>query len=1234
MIDDDFNTLSEDICDCDFDSQTAYLVKKINDKPINTITIVEYLNDKNTQKKINKEKLYLVCKKGNKLIKYKSEKRKPHFKHKNIGDNAMSLWHKEWQECFEETERVIGKRRADAIVGNKILEFQYSRITTENIDNRTENYKNYKVLWIIDCRNNIEIEENGKTYILTFVKDQWKYKNFINQKYIYLDTGNRIFRIRPSNVKSNIIEVSNYKVKNEFIEYLYNDTIEWEDCLLEQGVIYFNQRGAGCGKTYESIQLIQNDKFANKELFIYLTKVHPAKDVIFSEFKDQVKNDNLHNIIINKNLDELKDEKDRKYIIPGTRLVYKDTTKEIKKEFEMIIATIDSFTFAVGKEDFWNSDFFKGINKSIIDEQMKIGPKGKINYAKKNVNLNKKCLVIIDEAQDLGPDYIEAFDVIVKKTGIDVYVIGDKLQSIWDDINIYTYIENNELDTPVHKSEGKNEVRRFHNIQFKDFVNKIIDFKKYNLPQIEDICNKKCEYKHQDDEKPYEIFQIPTIYNRDYDYKKVNDTIEKIINRIENEINAHQYIPKNFMFIFPFLKGNYLVGQLEERLQEFWIKKLKDKNYQKIILSQAKKNSEHEYNHWKNHIDTIVAHEHANKYKEYVYLHKSEDKQPINLVESEYATRMLSIHSSKGNGCEVVFLLGISEYTLCRYSKQKCNLVYDSLLHVAITRQKMSLYIGIDNKSGEIWNRFNNNFQINMDPNIKPSPEFISTRIKISDICESVINNDEIYKHLYHSIILPNNCENKLPPNRKNEDHIKDWGHHIIRYAMFFYNLMKKIIENESMQEDDYEKSQFYTKLKKISKKEIKCCAYAEYRKELVNITSSNIHRCAEYNKKLRNIPSSKSNIVTQIPILLLETADKSIYRKYCNILKEFMKDIQKKIKQCLNNKKLPELCSLETVILLYMMNVMDDGIYIEKPRILDIYSIMYYYDESSNEINKDHPKECLCKKFFTEGNNIENTNKYVEIRKSICKHYEKINQVNTIYNNYHKYISKKYKQTKFIYNIKKVVSFRNNKINFNLYKRYQILAYSDEYVINFIIKPQFDKLNFSEIMVDIILDHFILKYCDDKRYQNKKISTCIFTLDPSNEPIFYDHDIEKIYDDLCLYIKNFLIEKYEKFHIILYDYYNYCLKNKPKDTNSIDYMYNELETYRRSKIQGLPEYMYDYFKTVKEKINKKKKINQPFNKNLESVQNKEIFLDTIKNKLIDIIDEYLKINNNINNDY
>ena len=94
-------------CNCNFDSQFAYILNNKNETPEKNITIIDYLGNEELRKKVKNGKKFLVCGIGNKLIKYKSNTKRSHFKHKNeFYNNEMSEWHKNWQDNFENTEKV------------------------------------------------------------------------------------------------------------------------------------------------------------------------------------------------------------------------------------------------------------------------------------------------------------------------------------------------------------------------------------------------------------------------------------------------------------------------------------------------------------------------------------------------------------------------------------------------------------------------------------------------------------------------------------------------------------------------------------------------------------------------------------------------------------------------------------------------------------------------------------------------------------------------------------------------------------------------------------------------------------------------------------------------------------------------------------------------------------------------------------------------------------------------
>ena len=66
-------------------------------------------------------------------------------------------------------------------------------------------------------------------------------------------------------------------------------SIPWKKEIIQQTKIFIKQQGAGNGKTYGVIQLLQDSKCEQYDTFIYLTKQHSAKHIIKSEIEDQKK---------------------------------------------------------------------------------------------------------------------------------------------------------------------------------------------------------------------------------------------------------------------------------------------------------------------------------------------------------------------------------------------------------------------------------------------------------------------------------------------------------------------------------------------------------------------------------------------------------------------------------------------------------------------------------------------------------------------------------------------------------------------------------------------------------------------------------------------------------------------------------------------------------------------------------------------------------------------------------
>ena len=121
---------------------------------------------------------------------------------------------------------------------------------------------------------------------------------------------------------------------------------------------------------------------------------------------------------------------------------------------------------------------FEGIVNSVINNHIETDKNGGIKFATINPKLNSETLYIIDEAQDLSQLYSEAILKIMDKTHMDVYVVGDKLQSISNEINAFTYFmkQANAIIVPPI-----NVCRRFTHSILINFVNHMVPFNKYEL---------------------------------------------------------------------------------------------------------------------------------------------------------------------------------------------------------------------------------------------------------------------------------------------------------------------------------------------------------------------------------------------------------------------------------------------------------------------------------------------------------------------------------------------------------------------------------------------------------------------------------------------------------------------------------------------------------------------------------------------------------------------------------
>ena len=416
-------------CNVNFMSQYAF----VNEKQI-------HINNYNHVLKEN-----IKCQNGHELIPVVNvTKRVPHFRHKNISDvdstHPMTIWHAEWQALFPITEQIyckkegqIKERRADVVLNlNKILEIQHSEYNKTEIENRKHDYSLHgiEIIWLVDGNTGINekvLTTSNRVY-LEFTSEFWKYESFKCYNYIYIEINSKIYKINPNNVKSHMIDVENPKSKNEFIKFLNDEIDIWTNEVPQQCNLYIKQQGAGNGKTFGIIKMLEDDDKSHYQNFIYITKQHSAKHIIKATF-EEIKNDVNNQFQYLKNIEIT--ESNKKYIIS-----YYNEKSNLN--CKIIIATIDSFTYSIGNKNHTDYDKFQGLIYSIVDGYIESKSCGSINFASVNPKLNKETLLVIDEFQDPPEYYGKAIVQIMRNKYIDVYIVGDKLQSISNEKNAFT----------------------------------------------------------------------------------------------------------------------------------------------------------------------------------------------------------------------------------------------------------------------------------------------------------------------------------------------------------------------------------------------------------------------------------------------------------------------------------------------------------------------------------------------------------------------------------------------------------------------------------------------------------------------------------------------------------------------------------------------------------------------------------------------------------------------------
>ena len=993
------------------------------------------------------------------LVLVNGTQKKPHFRHKHSSDlegAPMTEWHAEWQGNFIYIEKIfknrsgqIKDRRADILISdfNRIVEIQHSVIDRSEVKNRNDDYglHGHEVVWIIDSQKSILVKKIGERIVLHFEINSWLYERFLDCEHVYYDIDGFIYKVNPNLIKANQVDVCEPKIKADCIEALKTKPIFWENEEPPQSFLYVKQQGAGSGKTYGMMQLLNADpEITNFKWILFITKQHAAVNVMYTEFMNQYTEGKLPNIEMLEEPRRTEDEK--KYIVH-----YKHKLTNV--EVYVVFATVDSFTWAVGEKSAKSSDTFASIVQSIKDGVSKIKHSGKLVFAGVDPFINKETIVMIDETQDLTELYGEAFLKFVSSNHTSVCIVGDRLQSLAYRKNALTFLHNADAaGLKVVKEDASNVVRRFSNPRLIKFVNSMIPFEKYDLPPMTPAII--------EEETPgaLTVFSAQTIYaNQSKEDEKTIVAVKQIMDYFKTEAISMNRIPEDFLIVTPFTSKNPLVESLQIAINMFW-KKTMESNSSYIENVKLK----HPF--WKDM--------NPNHYTRYAVFHKSQEMGSINLSESDHATRIVSIHSSKGDGRKVVFVVGVNQSSLQIFSQVSNNLIYDSLLHVAITRQKERLYFRLEQNEDDIHARISKSVH-DIIIQSEDDFEYEHSSIRFKRITNNLLkfSFDEIYEN-----IICKNEPPKLPPE-SDKKLLIDMGDHNIRYASMFMNVIVHICNHEQKTKSGT-KRQLFAILKKIQPQNIKPVSEL---KDYINMLETNNPK--DYNSKEKT---------QNIPVLHFKTRDSDRdYNKYFNFIIETMNRVIKEL-ELLGKGQLHYFCPLESIILYFMIECIEQGKY-QAITINDVYNIIDIYSKIFDPLSKGH-EYCKCNSHFK--NSISNLNKkQLEHQEYLYNHYERLTHISSLLDSF----IAEHQSVNWLYRHGIKCSGSEND-DFRMTTGFDLLGYDNNHTYIFNILPQFNELNFNEITVNSIYNTWLIHNINNQsekyeKFNGKPIISCVLSL-------------------------------------------------------------------------------------------------------------------------------------------
>mgnify|MGYP006128125283 FL=1 len=247
----------------------------------------------------------------------------------------------------------------------------------------------------------------------------------------------------------------------------------------------------------------------------------------------------------------------------------------------------------------------------------------------------------------------------------------------------------------------------------------------------------------------------------------------------------------------------------------------------------------------------------------------------------------------------------------------------------------------------------------------------------------------------------------------------------------------------------------------------------------------------------------------------LCDLSHKDIFQKNYKKLEKSIKTIQTKYKN--DNLSIGDLDSLESSILIYLLNVFKNKKY-HNITPSTIYNIIDSFEKNNN-----------IKELIEESKNI----------KTIME-----NLMKNILNNQH-----------ITWNIEHNINFNGKTKDLKLNNHFILIGYNENNIYHLIMQTDYNKLNYWDTIIKIILERFLIKNSKGNeyeknnqiRYSSKKITTYLLILKQNKYEIF-DWDFEDTIDnELKMLCKNAFTKYFKEYNKELFNYCKFIKQDKSK---------------------------------------------------------------------------------------